>query len=60
MIVTHFLIIQLMLHYSWSYLLHQLIAYYTVERATTTQTLWEYLGLTVLIFQNAALLEVKP
>lgn len=43
---------------SWSYLLYQLIAYYTLER-TTQQTLWEYLGWTVLVFQNAALLEVR-
>lgn len=43
--------------YRWSYLLYQLIAYYTFDRASD-KTLWEYLGCTLLIFQNAALLEV--
>lgn len=38
-------------------MLFQLIAYYTIHR-DTKQTLWEYIGWTVIIFQNAAVLEV--
>jgi len=41
----------------WTYMLYQLIAYYTIDRGTK-QTLWEYIGWTVIIFQNAAVLEV--
>lgn len=42
---------------SWSYLLYQLVSYYLLGGGAG-QTLWQYLGLTLLIFQNAALLEV--
>lgn len=38
-------------------MLYQLIAYYTIH-AGTKQTLWEYISWTVIIFQNAAALEV--
>uniref|UniRef100_A0A182XXC5 Very-long-chain (3R)-3-hydroxyacyl-CoA dehydratase n=1 Tax=Anopheles stephensi TaxID=30069 RepID=A0A182XXC5_ANOST len=41
----------------WCYMLYQLIAYYTIDKGTQ-QTLWEYLGFTVILFQNAALLEI--
>ncbi|CAO1402544.1 unnamed protein product [Diamesa hyperborea] len=41
----------------WSYMLFQLISYYTIDRGTST-TLWDYLSLTVIIFQNAAVLEI--
>jgi len=41
----------------WSYMLYQLIAYYTIHRGTQ-QTLWEYIAWTVIIFQNAAVLEI--
>ncbi|CAO1412715.1 unnamed protein product [Diamesa serratosioi] len=41
----------------WSYMLFQLICYYTIERGTKT-TLWDYISLTVIIFQNAAVLEI--
>lgn len=43
----------------WSYMLYQLIAYYTIDRGVE-KTLWEYLACTVIIFQNAAVLEVNP
>lgn len=39
-------------------MLYQLIAYYTIHKGTK-QTLWEYLSWTVIIFQNAAVLEVN-
>lgn len=39
-------------------MLYQLIAYYTIHKGTK-QTLWEYIAWTVIIFQNAALLEVS-
>jgi very-long-chain (3R)-3-hydroxyacyl-CoA dehydratase len=39
-------------------MLYQLIAYYTIHSGTK-QTLWEYIGWTVIIFQNAAVLEVS-
>lgn len=39
-------------------MLYQLIAYYTIHRGTQ-QTLWEYISWTVIIFQNAAALEVS-
>lgn len=39
-------------------MLIQLISYYTIDRGTST-TLWDYLSLTVIIFQNAAVLEVS-
>lgn len=39
-------------------MLYQLIAYYTIHRGTK-QTLWEYISWTVIIFQNAAVLEVS-
>jgi hypothetical protein len=38
-------------------MLVQLISYYTIDRGSK-QTLWEYLAWTVIIFQNAAVLEV--
>lgn len=38
-------------------MLYQLIAYYTIH-AGTKQTLWEYISWTVIVFQNAAALEV--
>ncbi|KFB35502.1 hypothetical protein ZHAS_00002294 [Anopheles sinensis] len=41
----------------WSYMLYQLLAYYTVDKGTD-KTLWDYLGFTVILFQNAALLEI--
>uniref|UniRef100_A0A182NFW0 Very-long-chain (3R)-3-hydroxyacyl-CoA dehydratase n=1 Tax=Anopheles dirus TaxID=7168 RepID=A0A182NFW0_9DIPT len=41
----------------WCYMLYQLIAYYTIDKGTD-RTLWEYLGGTVILFQNAALLEI--
>lgn len=40
----------------WSYLLYQLARYHISPPKDTT--LWEYVKLTVIIFQNAALLEV--
>lgn len=42
----------------WSYMLYQLIAYYTTN-AAAGKTLWDYIGWTVIIFQNAAFLEVS-
>jgi hypothetical protein len=42
----------------WSYMLFQLIAYYTIHRGTQ-ETLWEFISWTVIIFQNAAILEVS-
>lgn len=44
--------------FRWTYMLYQLIAYYTIHR-DTKQTLWEYISWTVIIFQNAAVLEVS-
>uniref|UniRef100_A0A1L8DY34 Very-long-chain (3R)-3-hydroxyacyl-CoA dehydratase n=1 Tax=Nyssomyia neivai TaxID=330878 RepID=A0A1L8DY34_9DIPT len=41
----------------WSYMLYQLFAYYTFD-GHSGQTLWEYISLTVIIFQNAAVLEI--
>lgn len=41
----------------WSYLLFQLFNYYLTD-LRTTKTLWDYVGNTVIIFQNAAVLEV--
>ncbi|XP_055696523.1 very-long-chain (3R)-3-hydroxyacyl-CoA dehydratase 2 [Lutzomyia longipalpis] len=41
----------------WSWMLYQLLAYYTVDR-DSGKTLWEYISLTVIIFQNAAVLEI--
>ncbi|CAD7092906.1 unnamed protein product [Hermetia illucens] len=41
----------------WSYMLYQLIAYYTTN-AAAGKTLWDYIGWTVIIFQNAAFLEI--
>lgn len=41
----------------WTYMLYQLIAYYTIDKGTD-KTLWDYLGFTVILFQNAALLEI--
>lgn len=40
-------------------MLYQLINYYTSDLRTTVG-LWEYIGTTVVIFQNAAVLEVGP
>lgn len=37
---------------------YQLLAYYTFDKGNG-QTLWDYLGTTVMIFQNAAALEVS-
>lgn len=39
-------------------MLYQLVAYYTIHRGVD-QSLWDYIGLTVIIFQNAAVLEVR-
>lgn len=36
---------------------YQLIAYYTIDRGIN-KSLWDYLSLTVIIFQNAAALEI--
>lgn len=41
----------------WSYILFLLISYYTIDK-TTNATLWEYLGVPLLIFQNGAVLEI--
>lgn len=38
-------------------MLYQLIAYYTIDRRSD-KTLWDYLACTVILFQNAAVLEV--
>lgn len=43
---------------SWSYILFLLISYYTLNKSTNL-TLWEYLGVPLLIFQNGAVLEVN-
>ncbi|KAJ6636341.1 Very-long-chain (3R)-3-hydroxyacyl-CoA dehydratase 2 [Pseudolycoriella hygida] len=40
----------------WSYILFLLISYYTIR--ITDVTLWEYLGVPLLIFQNGAILEI--
>ncbi|XP_054271448.1 very-long-chain (3R)-3-hydroxyacyl-CoA dehydratase hpo-8 [Macrosteles quadrilineatus] len=42
--------------FGWSYLLYQLVNHYTSGR--TTDTLWNEVRLTVIIFQNAAVLEI--
>lgn len=39
-------------------MLYQLIAYYTIDKGVE-KSLWDYLSLTVIIFQNAAVLEVN-
>lgn len=39
-------------------MLYQLIHYYTSDLRKTS-SLWEYIGTTVVIFQNAALLEAS-
>lgn len=39
-------------------MLYQLIAYYTIDKGID-KSLWDYLSATVIIFQNAALLEVS-
>lgn len=44
--------------YRWSYMLYQLLSYYLTDLRNTI-TLWGYLGTTVIIFQNAAILEVS-
>ncbi|GAB0092336.1 Very-long-chain (3R)-3-hydroxyacyl-CoA dehydratase [Sergentomyia squamirostris] len=41
----------------WSYMLYQLVAYYTIDSGSG-KSLWDYLYLTVIIFQNAAVLEI--
>ncbi|XP_058452985.1 very-long-chain (3R)-3-hydroxyacyl-CoA dehydratase 2 [Malaya genurostris] len=41
----------------WSYMLYQLVAYYTFDNGNG-KPLWDYLGTTVIIFQNAAVLEI--
>jgi hypothetical protein len=38
-------------------MLYQLIAFYTIDKGIE-KTLWDYIKLTVIVFQNAALLEV--
>lgn len=43
---------------SWSYMFYQLATYYLTDIRNTT-SLWGYLGTTVVIFQNAAVLEVS-
>lgn len=42
----------------WSYMLYQLVNYYSSDLRKTT-LLWDYIGTTVVIFQNAAVLEVN-
>lgn len=42
----------------WSFMLYQLFAYYLTDLHKTTH-LWGYIGTTVVIFQNAAALEVN-
>lgn len=39
-------------------MLYQLVHYYTSD-LRKTNSLWEYIGTTVVIFQNAAILEVN-
>lgn len=39
-------------------MLYQLIAYYTIDKGID-KSLWDYLSCTVIIFQNAAVLEVS-
>lgn len=46
------------LFFRWSYMLYQLVHYYASDLRKTS-SLWEYIGTTVVIFQNAALLEVN-
>ncbi|XP_059621532.1 very-long-chain (3R)-3-hydroxyacyl-CoA dehydratase 2 [Phlebotomus argentipes] len=41
----------------WSYMLYQLVAYYTIDSGSG-KSLWDYLALTVIVFQNAAVLEI--
>jgi len=41
----------------WTFMLYQLFAYYLTD-LRNTKTLWEYIGTTVTIFQNAAILEI--
>ncbi|XP_055305571.1 very-long-chain (3R)-3-hydroxyacyl-CoA dehydratase hpo-8 [Sitodiplosis mosellana] len=41
----------------WSYMLYQLLNYYLTDLRKTT-ALWDYIGATVVIFQNAAVLEI--
>ncbi|XP_055707040.1 very-long-chain (3R)-3-hydroxyacyl-CoA dehydratase 2 [Phlebotomus papatasi] len=41
----------------WGYMLYQLVAYYTIDSGSG-KSLWNYLSLTVIVFQNAALLEI--
>jgi very-long-chain (3R)-3-hydroxyacyl-CoA dehydratase len=43
--------------FSWSYMLYQLIAFYTIDKGAAA-TLWDYIKLTVIVFQNAAVLEI--
>ncbi|XP_031625905.1 very-long-chain (3R)-3-hydroxyacyl-CoA dehydratase hpo-8 [Contarinia nasturtii] len=43
--------------FGWSFMLYQLFNYYLTDLRKTT-TLWEYIGTTVVIFQNAAILEI--
>lgn len=40
-------------------MLYQLVAYYTIDSGSG-KSLWDYLSLTVIVFQNAAVLEVCP
>ncbi|CRK98938.1 CLUMA_CG011943, isoform A [Clunio marinus] len=57
-IATYYLVLyNVVMVVGWSYMLYQLIAYYTIHRGTT-QTLWEFICWTVIIFQNAAVLEI--
>jgi very-long-chain (3R)-3-hydroxyacyl-CoA dehydratase len=42
----------------WSYMLFQLIAFYTFDKQDPKVSLWDYIKWTVIIFQNAALLEI--
>ncbi|KAL7035823.1 hypothetical protein ACKWTF_008575 [Chironomus riparius] len=43
----------------WSFMLFQLISYYTIDKAVQSKmTLWEYISWTVIVFQNAAVLEI--
>lgn len=43
--------------FGWSFMLYQLFNYYASGLRKTT-SLWDYIGPTVVIFQNAALLEI--
>lgn len=39
-------------------MLYQLVAFYTIDKQPESVQLWDYIGWTVIIFQNAAILEI--